>query len=1435
MNDISEPAPKRRKLQNDFSHRYVTIAQASKELEISKDDADGIAKDLVHERIPVVIKDTQIGNNTIRGHFAPLNQRNLPTISFSEGTVSQGSVGEMLKYCYGLDSIHKSKEDRLPLVCSDIALTPRYHLSSRRAWFFLDVRILWQDTTSARSNVAPQHLAILYRYLPSESPTARQAEGPENWNPRDFYENVHVPTNTLASSVNVVNDLMSCRLYPFQCRAVRWLLGREGVQLDVDGRIQPCPHDATSPLASFSKTRDAKGEEVYVSHLLGCVSSSLRNLQAAYPDVSGGILAEEMGLGKTVELIALMCLNRRHDLDRSDNTAGGTTVQVHQNLQKSRATLIITPPAILEQWKQELKQHAPDLKFHHYNGLHISKRRTTSDVVLELADNDVVLTTYNLLSREIHYAREKPDRQLRKQSRHESPKSPLTQISWWRVCLDEAQLVESGVSQAAQVARLIPRVNAWAVSGTPLRSGHKDLFGLFLFLRAEPFCQSLPIWNRLVDYYRPVFKQMLGTIAIRHSKNLVREDLRLPPQTRHTITVPFTAIEEQHYNQLFQEMCGDVGLDRLGGPLTEDWDPNSPSTIERMRNWLNRLRQTCLHPEVGGRNRKALGRTGGPLRSVMQVLEVMIDQNEAAIRTEQRTVSLSRLRRGQMLEHAKNTEGAIKLWTSVYNDVRNIAEECRELVARESQSLNVSVDEEDPESRLGAYKQRLRAALEVLHVSIFFLGNAYFQMKSKDDLNHDTEAYKDWDRQEEEAYNEAKQIRAELLSDILKKVGRLMDVVKQKTKDASLIKIPQMKIALEDGGIESRKVYEKLHAYCQAMNTQAQKYNEWRTQMTKLLQKSLIDTEDGTIELSGEEYDASAKHQDEMYVYMEALRALFSDRTDVLTGQTNFRNSIETKAALQAAKRGNGPAPQLFLEVLAEREKCRVPNELGSLRGIISEIRQLMTSLEWSDSTRARAELSLVSDALKAAQAMSSAQQKTLSGLEKEVELFRDTMNSRLEYYRGLQKISDTVAAYEPEGREPGDPVDFEEYTSHMATERRKEAKISTLLAKHRYLEHLKVEQSASGAQRVCVICQSSFEQGTLTVCGHVYCRECILLWWNHHRSCPTCKRQLNATDFHDITYRPQDLLVQKETEPDIDSIRRSMSKDSSTQSDQNRNTSNKIYSDISTTTLNQIKNYPLREGSYFGTKVDTMCRHLLWLREHDPGSKAIFFSQYHDFLDVLAAAFTKNQITFSRVDGKHGIEKFKTDPNIECFLLHAKAHSAGLNLVNANHVFLCEPLINTALELQAIARVHRIGQQRETTVWMYLVADTVEESIYDISVTRRLAHLKRSVDDQSTTASASRSGTATPHIKNGTAVTEGAIDAANSLELQSADLTKLLTNGKSGGEVVGKQDLWQCLFGKAGTRGHGLGLVAELGEADNNEVGRFLRGEAAERRILEE
>ena len=153
---------------------------------------------------------------------------------------------------------------------------------------------------------------------------------------------------------------------------------------------------------------------------------------------------------------------------------------------------------------------------------------------------------------------------------------------------------------------------------------------------------------------------------------------------------------------------------------------------------------------------------------------------------------------------------------------------------------------------------------------------------------------------------------------------------------------------------------------------------------------------------------------------------------------------------------------------------------------------------------------------------------------------------------------------------------------------------------------------------------------GVLTVCGHKYCKDCLRMWWGQHRTCPTCKKFLKSSDFHQITYKPKELVVQEERS----TIRnRSESKKQS------------IYSDISTGVLRAIRNIDL-DGS-FGTKVDTLCRHLVWLRENDPGAKSIVFSQYKDFLGVLATAFRRFKIGFTSVDGRDGIEKFKRDASV--------------------------------------------------------------------------------------------------------------------------------------------------------------------------------------------
>lgn len=340
------------------------------------------------------------------------------------------------------------------------------------------------------------------------------------------------------------------------------------------------------------------------------------------------------------------------------------------------------------------------------------------------------------------------------------------------------------------------------------------------------------------------------------------------------------------------------------------------------------------------------------------------------------------------------------------------------------------------------------------------------------------------EKKEEEGYEAAKLIRKEMLTDISRKVERYMKIIKEKTQQKQFVHIPKLKPHLYNRGLVSYRLLNKFEDLCEALNRHAAQYNEWREVMIKLVSQSLIDQEEDA-ELEGNEYERSTKHQDEMYVYMEALRSMYADRHDALTGQKNILISHEVKLGIIQAQKGEGPSPQLFLRVMNTRSDLMPDPELGSLRGIVSELRSLVTSLEWQageGSSRAHAELEVVGFVLKNAGQMIAEQLKVSSSLEREVEMFRDTMNNRLEYYRHLQQISDTVAPYDEENA--GKPMDEDMFASKLEQEQALEKKIASLKSKRRYLIHLRDESGSEDTSRICIICQSSFEVGKCSVSG---------------------------------------------------------------------------------------------------------------------------------------------------------------------------------------------------------------------------------------------------------------------------------------------------------------------------------------------------------------
>jgi hypothetical protein len=122
---------------------------------------------------------------------------------------------------------------------------------------------------------------------------------------------------------------------------------------------------------------------------------------------------------------------------------------------------------------------------------------------------------------------------------------------------------------------------------------------------------------------------------------------------------------------------------------------------------------------------------------------------------------------------------------------------------------------------------------------------------------------------------------------------------------------------------------------------------------------------------------------------------------------------------------------------------------------------------------------------------------------------------------------------------------------------------------------------------------------------------------------------------------------------------------------------------------------------------------------------KALVFSQWTSLLDLIEPALARAELPFVRLDGSTRdradvVSRFQDPAGPPVMLVSLKAGGSGLNLTAADHVFLCDPWWNPAVEAQAADRTHRIGQTRPVFVYRLVAAGTVEERILALQDSKR-------------------------------------------------------------------------------------------------------------------
>ncbi|KAK0714909.1 SNF2 family N-terminal domain-containing protein [Lasiosphaeris hirsuta] len=274
------------------------------------------------------------------------------------------------------------------------------------------------------------------------------------------------------------------------------------------------------------------------------------------PPALGGILADMMGLGKTLSVLSLLTatLNDAKDWSRLDPVQPRAPEKKQSNKSRdfelpraqdvgltslslnSKATLLICPLSTVTNWEEQIKQHVKpgSLTYHIYHGPNRVKN------VEELARFDLVITTYGSVSSELN------SRVKRKRGTY-----PLEEIGWFRIALDEAHMIREQNTLAFKSVCRLQASRRWAVTGTPVQNKLEDLASLLAFLRLKPFDEKTKFVQYIITPFKnadpeivPKLRVLIDTVTLRRLKDRIN----LPKRTDHIIRLRFDEKEQQVYD-----------------------------------------------------------------------------------------------------------------------------------------------------------------------------------------------------------------------------------------------------------------------------------------------------------------------------------------------------------------------------------------------------------------------------------------------------------------------------------------------------------------------------------------------------------------------------------------------------------------------------------------------------------------------------------------------------------------------------------------------------------------------------------------------------------------------------------------------------------------------------------------------------------------------
>ncbi|CZR35723.1 uncharacterized protein FPRO_00154 [Fusarium proliferatum ET1] len=274
----------------------------------------------------------------------------------------------------------------------------------------------------------------------------------------------------------------------------------------------------------WSQYTDDFGHTAYINN----IDSSIH--YESPQNSKGGILADTMGLGKTLSMISLIAHDRILAKDQRTGSSDGNVL--------GRGTLIVLPPSLVQNWENELSLHLTENDFSWYRHHRLCKINQFDDIGFY----DIVLTTYSTLATE---------------RRCQGQRSIVLSHYWHRIILDEGKYqtheIKDLSTAKAQAVCSLQADSRWVVTGTPIQNKLSDVFSLIHFLRLDPYCNKPDFvqcitnpWRRGEDRGLQCLAKLLKCIMLRRPKST----LTLPAREDHRRFLSFNQHEQVAYDSL---------------------------------------------------------------------------------------------------------------------------------------------------------------------------------------------------------------------------------------------------------------------------------------------------------------------------------------------------------------------------------------------------------------------------------------------------------------------------------------------------------------------------------------------------------------------------------------------------------------------------------------------------------------------------------------------------------------------------------------------------------------------------------------------------------------------------------------------------------------------------------------------------------------------